>query len=353
MFFRNFSILAFLSLALSRAQSNNRDSAMAYHNRVDTFLLTDLDNEEEAGQGHLRRKLQTEVCRATNPWQGNAGQALSWGPPPPGGNGGPPPPGGNNQANTNTNSCSGTYACSCGQCPYCPPVATGSGTLCQLSGTSSTFSVPGNSGNMATCTCKVYTDGNVVQNCNPLTPSTSSQQGYSGSAPIPAPTHAPISPTPAPVRPPTPAPVSSPTRAPVRPPTRAPARPPTPAPVSSPTPATSDRAGGTKSSQIVPTESSSSKGCISKFNYNPVVCMGDPEYCTPKWINCNAMLGQYSCSCSGASDQTMCNYCQVQTPHEIMCQVTGSSIRVTGFSGTEQTCSCEDAGNGNVISKCY
>jgi len=311
------------------------------HPRIDTFMLPNL-NQDVSHQGHLRRQLQTGVCETTSSSSvktiycgagpGGAGPGANNAPG--GNNHGNGPnnmPNNNQQSSTSSTYCSGTYACSCGECHYCPALDTGLGViLCQVSGSTSTYTQSGyNDGLSNLCTCLVFENGTVTQNCGSQSNKTMSSSGFiQGPANI--------------------------------------------QPTASPTArmhngkdlgmnssagnmnssAGSTRAGGTNSSVGISVEPLMSQGCKATAPYNPRVCEGGPEYCSSTWIDCNEILPQYSCMCSDAPDRTMCNYCQIQTPKEILCQVSGSYSHVMGLDGVEKACSCEDAGNGQVISKC-
>lgn len=195
------------------------------------------------------------------------------------------------------NDCSGTYDCSCGQCEYCPSIQTGTsqGSLCMQTGSSTTF-YDKTCNCIMHCTCNIFDDGRKEHECHERIPQP---------APTPSPTAA--------------------NRAPVD---------------GQPTPEV----------PLPTVEPLAPLGCSSLLPYNPRICLGPPEYCRPSWVNCTGI--QYPCYCTGDTSQTECSLCQVQTPTEMICQVTGSWMTVTGLDGVRQSCSCEYAGNGTVIQTC-
>jgi len=296
MFFRNFSLLvAFASLAVSSAEQESGDvanvanAANVHYDRVDIFLSPNAKKNDDAEQGHLRRKLSTLCTTSADSYTTGTG----------------PSPNEGTTSFTASSWCQGHYSCDCGSgtttCPYCTALNTGSGWIvCPTTGTTTTYTQFGYMNGLTNyCECNIYSDGTMAQNCTVQGNQThSTTLGYVKG-------------------------VGQPTTAPTVPPLVS------------------------KNSSMPLT----SLGCKAQQAYNPRICSGSPEYCNSVWVNCNE-LNDYACTCSGSPDKTTCNYCQVQTPTEVICQVVGSYSKVMGLDGSEKTCTCEQAENGQTISKC-
>lgn len=274
-----------------------------FHAPLDSFLITNMEDDDPNEHSHLRRELQTNpVCRATQP----SGNTLVCG----GYGGGFADPCRNSQA-----TCDGlTYSCSCSgsmetTCSFCQ-VRTANAIICQQSGSSTTFTDL--NGNIMSCTCEYIGNGQVLANCNQPNP-----------MPIPFPNQ----PSPVPIPFTTPAPVN------VRAPT---------VPIPSP--------GIPVQPPQLPTTSMQPQSPIVNSN---VTCRATNLSNVNLGIgsNCSA-LQSYACTCAGSSD-TSCSYCQVQTLNAIICQVTGSDITFIDPLGAYKTCYCEYRGNGQIQQFCY
>mmetsp|Transcript_66304 Transcript_66304/g.183140 ORF Transcript_66304/g.183140 Transcript_66304/m.183140 type:complete len:421 (+) Transcript_66304:112-1374(+) len=188
------------------------------------------------------------------------------------------------------------YSCSCTglnptetSCSYCQ-IRTANAIACQMTGTSVTYVALDFT--VRTCSCDYIGNGEVRQVC--------------------------YTPTERPTSPPTPVPLVP--------------------------PPTGDRA---------PTPTAS--GCQPQDPRDVTICIESTgsDVCDNALFNC-ALMPEYPCSCPGLNPTgTLCNYCQVRTSDSIICQMVGSSMTFLAPDFTWRTCTCDQAGPGQVTQVCY